>query len=204
MNKTPMVLDSPKCELQKNPLRMSEKNLIWVDMEMTGLLPEQDFIIEIAMIVTDSQLNNYVCGPVLAIYQTDRVLDKMDKWNKTIHAQTGLVDRVKKSRETEATAQAKYLDFLRMFVPSGKSPMCGNSVGQDRRFMERYMPNLAAFFHYRNLDVSVLKELAKRWYPEIHNKFKKKNSHTALSDIQESIEELRFYREKLFISSKIF
>lgn len=180
-------------------IQKNETNLVWVDMEMTGLSPEKDYIIEIAVIVTDAQLYKCVSGPVFAIHQDEKILDNMDTWNKTMHAKTGLLDRVKESTETEYTVQTKLLDFLKELVPVGKSPMCGNSIGQDRRFMERYMPDLASFFHYRNLDVSVLKELSKRWYPSIHKKFKKKNAHTALADVQESIEELRYYRRELFI-----
>lgn len=197
-----MVFDEREYQLKQNFLEKGENNLIWVDMEMTGLVPEKDFIIEIAMIVTNSELTRCIYGPVLAIHQNDEILNGMDKWNKTTHKRTGLIDRVKKSTDTEAIAEEKCLAFLHEFVFSGKSPMCGNSVGQDRRFMERYMPKLAAFFHYRNLDVSVLKELAKRWYPEIENKFKKKNMHTALDDIKESIDELRFYRKELFFDKE--
>ena len=177
------------------PARPNEFNLVWVDMEMTGLDPDNDRIIEVAVIVTDSQLNVLAEGPVFAIHQPDEVLDRMDAWNKGTHGRSGLIDRVKASTVTEADAEKALIDFLKNFVPSGKSPMCGNSICQDRRFMARGMPKLEAFFHYRNLDVSTLKELCKRWKPEIAGGFKKHQKHTALADIVESIEELRYYRE---------
>ena len=177
------------------PARPNEFNLVWVDMEMTGLDPDTDCIIEVAVIVTDSQLNVLAEGPVFAIHQSDEVLDRMDAWNKGTHGRSGLIDRVKASTVTEVDAEKALIDFLKNFVPSGKSPMCGNSICQDRRFMARGMPKLEAFFHYRNLDVSTLKELCKRWKPDIANGFKKHQKHTALADIIESIEELRYYRE---------
>jgi len=177
------------------PARPNEFNLIWVDMEMTGLDPDNDRIIEVAVVVTDSQLNVLAEGPVLAIHQSDEVLDRMDAWNKGTHGRSGLIDRVKASTVSEADAETTLIDFLKHFVPSGKSPMCGNSICQDRRFMARGMPKLEAFFHYRNLDVSTLKELCKRWKPDIASGFKKHQKHTALADITESIEELRYYRE---------
>ena len=177
------------------PARPNEFNLVWVDMEMTGLDPDNDRIIEVAVVVTDSQLNILAEGPVFAIHQPDEVLDRMDAWNKGTHGRSGLIDRVKASTVTEAEAEKALIDFLRHFVPAGKSPMCGNSICQDRRFMARGMPKLEAFFHYRNLDVSTLKELCKRWKPEIASGFKKHQKHTALADIIESIEELRYYRE---------
>ena len=175
--------------------RPNEFNLIWVDMEMTGLDPATDLIIEVAVVVTDLHLNILAEGPVLAIHQSDEVLDKMDNWNKGTHGRSGLIERVKASTVTEADAEQATIDFLRHFVPAGKSPMCGNSICQDRRFMARGMPELEAFFHYRNLDVSTLKELCKRWKPELAAGFKKHQMHTALADIIESIEELRYYRE---------
>ncbi|MGV3742637.1 MAG: oligoribonuclease [Burkholderiaceae bacterium] len=175
--------------------RPNEFNLVWVDMEMTGLNPDTDRIIEVAVIVTDSDLNILGEGPVLAIHQPDEVLDGMDAWNKGTHGRSGLIDRVKASTVTEADAEAQLIDFLKLHVPSGKSPMCGNSICQDRRFMARGMPKLEEFFHYRNLDVSTLKELCRRWKPELINGFKKHQKHTALADILESIEELRYYRE---------
>jgi oligoribonuclease len=175
--------------------RPNEMNLVWVDMEMTGLEPETDRIIEVAMIVTDMHLNILAEGPVFAIHQSDETLDKMDAWNKGTHGRSGLTERVKASTVTEAQAEAELIAFMKQWVPSGKAPMCGNTIGQDRRFMVKYMPKLEAFFHYRNIDVSTLKELCKRWKPEIVAGFKKHQKHTALADITESIEELRYYRE---------
>ena len=172
----------------------SENNLIWLDMEMTGLQPDSDRIIEVAVVVTDSELNILAEGPVLVIHQADAVLDGMDNWNKGTHGRSGLIDKVKASTLTEAQAEAELLAFLKRWVPAGKSPMCGNSICQDRRFMARYMPKLESFFHYRNLDVSTLKELCKRWEPAIHKGFAKRQLHTALADILESVEELRYYR----------
>jgi oligoribonuclease len=177
------------------PVRPNEFNLVWVDMEMTGLDPDNDRIIEVAVVVTDSSLNVLGEGPVFAIHQPDEVLDRMDAWNKGTHGRSGLIDRVKASTVSEADAEAALIEFLKKYVPNGKSPMCGNSICQDRRFMARGMPKLEAFFHYRNLDVSTLKELCKRWKPEISTGFKKHQKHTALADIIESIEELRYYRE---------
>jgi oligoribonuclease len=177
------------------PQRPNEMNLVWVDMEMTGLEPETDRIIEVAMIVTDMHLNVLAEGPVLAIHQSDETLDKMDAWNKGTHGRSGLIDRVKASTVDEAQAEAEFLAFMRQWVPKGKSPMCGNTIGQDRRFMVKYMPKLEEFFHYRNIDVSTLKELGRRWKPEMVAGFKKAQKHTALADIIESIEELKYYRE---------
>jgi oligoribonuclease len=177
------------------PARPNEFNLVWVDMEMTGLNPDTDRIIEVAVVVTDSDLNILAEGPVFAIHQPDDVLDGMDAWNKGTHGRSGLIDRVRASTVTETEAEIALIDFLKHFVPSGKSPMCGNTICQDRRFMARTMPKLEDFFHYRNVDVSTLKELCKRWKPELANGFKKHQKHTALADILESIEELRYYRE---------
>ena len=177
------------------PPRPNEFNLVWLDMEMTGLEPESDRIIEVAVVVTDSELNILGEGPVFAIHQSDAALDGMDAWNKGTHGRSGLIERVKASTVTEEQAEAALIDFLKAYVPAGKSPMCGNSICQDRRFMARGMPKLEAFFHYRNLDVSTLKELCKRWKPEIASGFKKHQKHTAMADIIESIEELRYYRE---------
>ncbi len=177
------------------PAVPNETFLIWVDMEMTGLRPEVDRIIEVALVITDSQLEIQATSPVLAIHQPDEVMAAMDTWNTATHGKSGLTARVRESRLTEADAQRILLDFLRPWVPAGKSPMCGNSIGQDRRFMARTMPELEAWFHYRNLDVSTLKELCKRWRPEIARAFIKRSAHTALADIIESIDELRHYRE---------
>ncbi|MBX9715200.1 MAG: oligoribonuclease [Burkholderiaceae bacterium] len=176
-------------------LSKSDQNLIWIDLEMTGLLPDTDRIIEIAVIVTDSQLNIRMEGPVLAVHQSDAALDAMDAWNKGTHGRSGLIDRVKASTLDEAQAEGVIIEFLQAYVPKGRSPMCGNSICQDRRFLARTMPTLEGFFHYRNLDVSTLKELAKRWKPGIMDGFKKAQAHTALADIRESIEELAYYRD---------
>lgn len=176
-------------------VRPNEFNLVWIDMEMTGLDPDKDKIIEVAAVVTDPDLNILAQGPVFAIHQSDAMLDGMDAWNKGTHGRSGLIDRVKASTVTEAEASTELIAFLKKYVPAGKSPMCGNSICQDRRFMARGMPELEAFFHYRNLDVSTLKELCKRWKPELAAGFKKHQMHTALADIVESIEELRYYRE---------
>jgi len=169
-------------------------NLIWVDMEMTGLSPEGDRVIEIATVITDSDLNELAEGPVIAIHQSDDTLAGMDEWNTTHHTRSGLVARVKASRHDEPAAVAETLAFLEQWVPAGSSPMCGNSICQDRRFMARHMPELEAFFHYRNLDVSSLKILVNRWRPDLPG-LGKKTAHLALDDIRESIEELRYYRE---------
>ena len=176
-------------------LKKSDQNLVWLDCEMTGLDPEKERIIEIAVIVTGPQLTPRIEGPVLAVYQSDDLLDKMDKWNKGTHGRTGLIDKVKASTVTEEDAQAQLLAFLANYVPKGTAPMCGNSIGQDRRFLAKYMPKLEAFFHYRNVDVSTFKELAKRWRPEVYAGFKKRGSHTALEDVKESIDELQHYRD---------
>ncbi len=173
-------------------------HLIWIDLEMTGLDTRRDHIIEIATIVTDSQLNVLEEGPVMAIHQSDSVLAGMDEWNQTHHGQSGLIDRVRRSPLSEADAERETLEFLRRYVPAKASPMCGNSICQDRRFLARWMPALEDFFHYRNLDVSSVKELVKRWAPDILAGFSKKASHQALDDIRESIEELRYYREHFF------
>jgi oligoribonuclease len=176
-------------------LQPSDQNLIWIDLEMTGLFPETDRIIEIAVVVTDPMLTVRVEGPVFAVHQSDAVLDAMDAWNKGTHGRSGLTDRVKASPIDEASAQAQTIAFLQRYVPKGKSPMCGNSICQDRRFLAKTMPELEAFFHYRNLDVSTLKELAKRWKPAVLDGFKKAQAHTAMADIHESIDELMHYRQ---------
>ncbi len=170
-------------------------NLIWLDMEMTGLLPDTDRIIELAVVVTDADLNVIAESPVIVIHQADEVLDGMDAWNKGTHGRSGLIEKVKFSTTNEEQATAQMLEFLKQHVPEGKSPMCGNSICQDRRFMARYMPELEKYFHYRNLDVSTFKELARRWKPAIYSGFKKASKHEALADIYESIDELKYYRE---------
>jgi oligoribonuclease len=171
-------------------------NLIWIDMEMTGLQPDADRVIEIAMLVTDPQLNVLATGPVLVIHQPDEVLDGMDSWNKSTHAKSGLIEKVRGSRLSEAEAERQALEFLTPLVPASSSPMCGNSICQDRRFLARWLPRLESYFHYRNLDVSTLKELVKRWKPEL-KAFGKEGKHEALADILESIEELKFYRRSV-------
>jgi oligoribonuclease len=170
-------------------------NLVWLDMEMTGLQPDHDRIIELAMVVTDSELRLVAESPSWVVHQSDAVLAGMDEWNQKTHGRSGLIDKVRASTMDEAAVEAAALEFLKKYSGKGMSPMCGNSIGQDRRFMARYMPTMEDFFHYRNLDVSTLKELCKRWQPEIYKGFKKKSPHTALADIHESIGELKYYRE---------
>ena len=176
-------------------LEVSDLNLVWIDLEMTGLDPDRDRIIELAVVVTDAHLANRISGPVLAIHQSDATLDAMDAWNQGTHGRSGLIDRVKASTIDEAQAEVLAIGFLERYVPRNKSPMCGNSICQDRRFLARTMPRLEAFFHYRNLDVSTLKELARRWKPDLLAGFRKAQAHTALADIEESIQELAYYRE---------
>jgi oligoribonuclease len=176
------------------PVRPDETRLVWVDMEMTGLRPEIDRIIEVAAVVTDANLVVLAQSESYAIHQPPAVLDTMDDWNRNTHGRSGLIDRVRASRLNEAQVERQLLDFLAPWVPAGRTPMCGNSIGQDRRFMARYMPQLEAWFHYRNLDVSTVKELARRWAPAVARGFVKRSAHTALADILESIEELRYYR----------
>lgn len=188
MPETPSV--AAAATLEKN-----DQNLVWLDCEMTGLDPEVDRIIEIAVVVTGPGLAPRIEGPVFAIHQSDEQLDRMDAWNKGTHGRSGLIERVKASTVTEAQAEEALLEFLARYIPKGGSPMCGNTIGQDRRFLVRYMPRLEAFFHYRNLDVSTLKELARRWRPEVYNSFRKQQAHTALADVHESIDELAHYRE---------
>ncbi len=175
-------------------MALDEQNLIWIDLEMTGLDPQQDQIIEIATVVTDRHLNILAQGPVIAIHQSDELLAAMDAWNTKHHGESGLTERVRQSQSSMSHAESETIEFLGQHVPEGASPMCGNSICQDRRFMARLMPHLEAFFHYRNLDVSTIKELANRWKPEILAGFEKKGAHLALDDILESIEELKYYR----------
>lgn len=172
--------------------------LVWIDLEMTGLDPERERIIEMATLVTDSDLNLVAEGPVIAVHQPDSLLEAMDEWCTRTHGESGLTQRVRDSRVTEAEAERQTLEFLRQHLEVGQSPLCGNSIGQDRRFLVKYMPELEAFFHYRNLDVSTIKELARRWRPDVIQGVKKKGSHLALDDIRDSIEELRHYREHFF------
>ncbi|MES2217186.1 MAG: oligoribonuclease [Pseudomonadota bacterium] len=179
-------------------MTVNPNNLIWIDMEMTGLDPEKERIIEIATIVTDSKLNLVAEGPVFAVHQPQTLLDGMDNWNTKQHNSSGLVHRVQQSTVTEAQAEAETLAFLKQHLPPGRSPMCGNSIYQDRRFLYRYMPELEKFFHYRLLDVSTIKELAQRWAPRIYGGMQKESKHLALSDIRDSIEELKYYREHFF------
>ena len=179
-------------------MALNETHLVWLDMEMSGLDPEKERILEVAVVVTTAQLELVAEGPVLVVHQPDSVLDCMDAWNKGTHGRSGLIDKVKQSTLTEAQAEEQLIAFLSQHVPAGKIPLCGNSIGQDRRFMVRYMPKLEAFFHYRSVDVSTLKELARRWKPEVVKSFQKKSRHEALADIHESIDELRHYRTHLF------
>ena len=179
-------------------MAFSTSNLIWIDLEMTGLDPEKERIIEMATIVTDAQLNILDEGPVIAVHQSDELLNKMDHWNTKQHNGSGLVERVRASQISEAEAEAMTLEFLKKYVPAGKSPMCGNTIYQDRRFLTRYMPELERYFHYRLLDVSTIKELALRWAPRIYNGSKKESKHLALDDVRESIDELKYYRANLF------
>ena len=176
-------------------MAQNTNHLVWLDMEMTGLDPERERIIELAMIVTDNELNVLAESPSWAVHQSEALLDAMDAWNKGTHGRSGLIERVRASTLDEDAAETLALDFVRQYVPKGASPLCGNTIGQDRRFMVRYMPRLESWFHYRNLDVSTLKELCKRWKPEVAKGFVKRSAHTALADIRESIEELKYYRQ---------
>ena len=176
-------------------MAQNQNYLIWIDMEMTGLIPETDRIIEVALVITDNDLNTISEAPVLIVHQPDSVLDGMDNWNKSTHAKSGLIAKVKASTLGDAEVEAQMITFLKEHVPSGASPMCGNSICQDRRFLARWMPKLETYFHYRNLDVSTLKELAKRWKPEVAQGIKKHGKHEALADIYESINEMKHYRE---------
>jgi oligoribonuclease len=193
----PLILMEIMMETTSNLL--NNDNLIWLDMEMSGLLPDSDRILELAVVVTDAQLNVLGESPVLVIHQSDAVLDGMDAWNQGTHKRSGLIDKVKASTLDEAAATEQMIAYLKQFIGAGKSPMCGNSICQDRRFMARYMPDLESYFHYRNLDVSVFKELARRWKPEIYSGFKKASKHEALADIYESIDELKYYREHFIV-----
>ena len=175
-----------------------DSNLVWIDMEMTGLDPETCKVLEIATIVTDAQLNVLAEGPVIAVHQPDSILDGMDEWCTRVHGNSGLTARCRESKIDEAEAAKQTMAFLNEYVDAGKSPLCGNTIGQDRRFMVKYMPEMEEYFHYRSIDVSTIKELIKRWQPEILDGFEKKGVHLALDDIRESIEELRYYREKVF------
>ena len=176
-------------------MAQDQNNLVWLDMEMTGLTPDTDRIIEIAVVITNSNLETVAEGPVLVVHQPDAVLNGMDNWNKSTHAKSGLIDRVKASPLDERAVELRMLDFLKLHVPKGVSPMCGNSICQDRRFMAKWMPDLETWFHYRNLDVSTLKELCKRWKPELAKGMVKHGKHEALADVYESVEELKYYRE---------
>ena len=178
-------------------MAQDQNNLVWLDLEMTGLDPDKDRIIEIAIVITDSQLATLSEAPVAVVHQPDAILDAMDDWNKSTHSRTGLIDKVKASTLTESAAEERLLAFLAQHVPSRTSPMCGNSICQDRRFLARHMPRLEAYFHYRNLDVSTLKELARRWKPDVAKGLTKQGKHEALADIYESIDELKYYREHL-------
>ena len=184
---TPSVAAAPT-------LAKSDLNLVWLDCEMSGLDPDRERLLEIAVIVTNPDLSVRVEGPVLVIHQSDELLSKMDAWNKGTHGKSGLIDKVKASTLTEEQAQEQLIAFLKPYVSKAVSPMCGNTIGQDRRFINKYMPKFEAWFHYRNLDVSTLKELSRRWKPEVYNSFKKAQKHTALADVHESIDELIHYR----------
>jgi oligoribonuclease len=186
---------SQKASPQTAKTVLNEFRLVWLDMEMTGLDPEKERIIEVAVVVTEPDLTIVAEGPVLVIHQPDSLLDAMDSWNRSTHGKSGLTDKVKASHLTEAQAEAQLIAFLSQHVPAGKSPLCGNTVSQDRRFMFNYMPKLEQFFHYRTVDVSTIKELARRWRPELLKGFEKRSKHEALADIYESIDELKYYRE---------
>ena len=176
-------------------LKKSDQNLVWLDCEMSGLDPDIEHLLEIAVVITSADLSVRIEGPVFVIHQSDAVLDAMDSWNKGTHGRSGLIDKVKASTVDEAEAEKQLIEFIGRYIPKQGSPMCGNTIGQDRRFLVKYMPKLEAYFHYRNLDVSTLKELAKRWKPAAYNAFKKQQAHTALADVHESIDELAHYRK---------
>jgi oligoribonuclease len=189
MSDTPVTPMPTAAELPKSDL-----NLVWIDCEMSGLDPEKERLLEIAVIVTGPELEPRIEGPVLVVHQSDAVLNAMDAWNKGTHGKSGLIDKVKASTLTEAEAEQQIIDFIKTYVSKGASPLCGNTIGQDRRFLVKYMPKLESWLHYRNLDVSTLKELARRWRPEVFAAFKKRQAHTALADVHESIDELIHYR----------
>ncbi len=190
-------MSEPLPAVEAAALARSDQNLIWIDCEMTGLDPEVDRLLEIAVIVTGPHLEPRIEGPVLVIHQSDEQLGRMDNWNKGTHGRSGLIDKVRASTVTEAQAEQSIVEFIAQYAPKGAVPLCGNSIGQDRRFLVKYMPRLEAFFHYRNIDVSTLKELARRWRPDVYASFRKQQKHTALADVNESIEELAHYREHL-------
>ena len=194
-NKSNTVKINKETTAESVLLAKNDQNLIWLDCEMTGLDPENERLIEIAVVITGPNLEPRIEGPVLVIHQSDALLDNMDKWNKGTHGKSGLIDKVKASTISEADAEVEILAFLKKYVPKATSPLCGNTISQDRRFLVKYMPKLDAFFHYRNIDVSTFKELAKRWRPEVYKAFKKQQKHTALADVHESIDELEHYRE---------
>lgn len=181
-------------------LTKSDQNLVWIDCEMSGLDPEKERLLEVAVVITGPQLTPRIEGPVVVIHQSDALLDGMDAWNKGAHGRSGLIDKVKASTVDEAQGAQIILDFIKRYVPKNASPMCGNTIGQDRRFLVKYMPALEGYFHYRNVDVSTLKELARRWRPELVSAFKKKQAHTALADVLESIDELAYYREHMMLA----
>jgi oligoribonuclease len=187
--------DNRRMSAPASPLKKSDQNLVWLDCEMSGLDPEVERLLEIAVIVTSPDLQTRIEGPVLVIHQSAAVLDNMDAWNKGTHGKSGLIDKVRASTLTEAQAEQQLIDFMSQYVSKRASPMCGNTISQDRRFLVKYMPKLEDWFHYRNLDVSTLKELAKRWRPDLHAAFKKQQQHTALADVHESIDELAYYRD---------
>lgn len=188
-------IEHAACKSAPETLKKSADNLVWLDCEMTGLDPDKERIIEIAVVVTGPHLHPRIEGPVLVIHQDEALLNAMDEWNQRTHGRSGLIDKVRQSRLTEAVAEQMVLDFLSRYVPKQTAPLCGNSIGQDRRFLARYMPRLEGFFHYRNVDVSTLKELARRWRPGLIDGLVKQQLHTALADVHESIDELAFYRE---------
>ena len=198
MNAAAATAAHPSTSSTASPVLLpkSDQNLVWLDCEMSGLDPKINRLLEVAVVITNADLSIRVESPVIVIHQTDAHMAKMDKWNRSTHGKSGLTAKVRASKTTNPKGEEQLLAFIKKYVPRSKSPMCGNTIGQDRRFLARYMPKLEAYFHYRNLDVSTLKELAKRWKPEVHAGFKKQQAHTALADVHESIDELIYYREK--------